>query len=209
MALGLTGAASTSSAAGAKTRCKGVTRALHGKKKQLRICHGLKTTPRLSPTTKPPSPPAPPRVGTKTNPVPVGANVRIDESWRLTLLAADPNQTDAIVAFQRGDPDNLTLPPLPGFQYLLARVSLTRTDTEPATFSPYSLDLTTVDGRIYDDAGPACGTYMDPLEADGVAQGQTAVGNVCWKIATADLQKLLMLYTDPFTGATTYFSLGL
>jgi len=127
----------------------------------------------------------------------------------LALLWADPNQTDAIVAFQRGDPDNLTLPPLPGFQYLLARVSVTRTDAESATFSPYSLDLTTADGRVYDDAGPACGTYMDPLEADDLAQGQAVVGNVCWKIATGDLTKLLMLYTDPFTGSATYFSLGL
>jgi hypothetical protein len=141
--------------------------------------------------------------------VPVGTVVQIDEGWKLAVLWADPNQTQAIQDAQRGDPDNLPEPVPPGFQFLLARVSVTRTDPEAASFSPYSLDLLTTDGTLYDDAGPACGTLLDGLEADDVPDGVTVTGNVCWKIASAQVSKIQMLYTDPFAGLETYFALGL
>jgi hypothetical protein len=139
----------------------------------------------------------------------VGTAAQVDDGWRLTVVWADPNQTQAILDAQRGDPDNLPEPPPPGFQFLLARVSVTRTDPEPATFSPYSLDLLAAGGTVYDDLGPACGTLLDELDATDVADGDTVTGNVCWKLATSDLSKVLMFYTDPFTGLPTYFSLGL
>jgi hypothetical protein len=141
--------------------------------------------------------------------VAVGTTAQIDDGWWLLVDWADPNQTQAILDAQRGDPDNLPEPPLPGFQYLLARVSVTRTDSEPASFSPYSLDLLAADGTIYDDAGPACGTLLDALDATEVADQQTVSGTVCWKLASAHVSKVLMFYTDPFTGEPIYFSLGL
>jgi hypothetical protein len=141
--------------------------------------------------------------------VPVGTVAQIDDGWRLEVNWADPNQTQAILDAQRGDPDNLPEPPLPGFQYLLARVTLTRTDSEPASFSPYSLDLLADDGTVYDDAGPACGTLLDGLDATEVPEGEKATGTICWKIAGAHVSKVLMFYTDPFSGEPIYFSLGL
>jgi hypothetical protein len=139
----------------------------------------------------------------------VGTVARIDDGWRLAVDWADPNQTQAILDAQRGDPDNLPEPPLPGFQYLLARVTLTRTDSEPASFSPYSLDLLAADGTVYDDAGPACGTLLDGLDATEVPEGQKVTGTVCWKISGAHVSQVLMFYTDPFSGEPIYFSLGL
>ena len=141
--------------------------------------------------------------------MPVGGAAQIDEGWQLSVLWADPNQTEAILDAQRGDPDNLPEPPPPGSQYLLARVSVTRTDSEPATFSPYSLDLLAADGTVYDDAGPGCGTLLDELDATDVPDGETVTGYVCWKLATSNVSKLLMFYTDPFSGLPIYFSLGL
>jgi hypothetical protein len=140
--------------------------------------------------------------------VPVGAVAQIGDGWRLVVDWADPNQTQAILDAQRGDPDNLPEPPLPGFQYLLARVTVTRT-AELASFSPYSLDLLAEDGTLYDDAGPACGTLLDGLDATEVPDGEKASGTVCWKLASADVRQVLMFYTDPFSGASIYFSLGL
>ncbi len=134
---------------------------------------------------------------------------QIDDAWKLTVLWADPNQTQAIQDAQRGDPDNLPEPVPPGQQFLLARVSVTRTDSEPASFSPYSLDLVASDGTVYDDAGPSCGTLLDVLEAFDVPEGTTVTGNVCWKIASTQVSKVLLFYDDPFSGIKTYFSLGL
>jgi hypothetical protein len=139
----------------------------------------------------------------------VGTVAQIDDGWKLVVDWADPNQTQAILDAQRGDPDNLPEPPPPGLQYLLARVSLTRTDSVPASFSPYSLDLLAADGTVYDDAGPACGTLLDALDATEVPDAQTVSGTVCWKLASTHVSKVLMFYTDPFTGESIYFSLGL
>jgi hypothetical protein len=139
----------------------------------------------------------------------VGTVAQIDDGWRLVVNWADRNQTRPILDAQRGDPDNLPEPPRPGFQYLLARVTVTRTDPEPASFSPSSLDLLADDGTVYDDAGPACGTLLDGLDATDVPEGQTVSGTVCWKLAGTQVNKVLMFYTDPFSGAPTYFSLGL
>ena len=210
------GSATAAPASSAVKRCKLVTKIVHGKKKRVRVCRKVKPSgntptkpPPPPPAPPPPPPPPPPPQGTPQNPVPVETAFQIDEGWRLTLLWADPNQTQAILDAQRGDPDNLPEPPPPGYQFLLARASVTRTNPEAATFSPYSLDLAAASVTVYDDAGPACGTLVDPLEADQLADGQTATGNVCWKIATTDLGRMLMFYTDPFSGGLTYFSLGL
>lgn len=148
-------------------------------------------------------------MGTHDNPVPVGTAVQIDDGWTLAVQWADPNQTQAILDAQRGDPDNLPEPPPFGQQYLLARVSVTRVDEEPASFSPYSLDLLAEDGTVYDDAGPACGTLLDGLDAFDVASQQTVSGTVCWKVANSRISRMQMFYTDPFSGSATYFSLGL
>ena len=141
----------------------------------------------------------------------VGAPAQIDDGWRLVLDWADPNQTQAILDAQRGDPDNLPEPPAPGYQFLLAHVTVTRTDPDPASFSPYSLDLLAEDGTVYDEGGRAssCGTLLDGLDATDVPDGQTASGTVCWKLASSQVSKVMMFYVDPFSGASTYFSLGL
>jgi hypothetical protein len=148
-------------------------------------------------------------VGSQGRPVTVGASAQVDDGWKLEVVWADPNRTQAILDAQRGDPDNPPEPPPPGSQVLLARVSVTRTDAESGTFSPFSLDLLTADGTVYDDAGSACGTLLDGLAADGVREGQTVSGEVCWKLPAIQVSKVLMFYVDPFTGAPTYFSLGL
>jgi len=124
------------------------------------------------------------------------------------VLWADPNQTQAILDAQRGDPDSLPEPVPAGHQFLLARVAVTRTAPDPASFSPFSLDLLTAAGNLYDDAGPACGTLIDGLLADELSEGQSATGDVCWKIAISDVHSVLMEYTDPFTGNVTFFALG-
>ena len=90
-----------------------------------------------------------------------------------------------------------------------SRGSPSRGLREPASFSPYSLDLLADDGTLYDDAGPACGTLLDGLDATEVPDGEKATGTVCWKLASADVRKVLMFYTDPFSGESIYFSLGL
>ena len=42
-----------------------------------------------------------------------------------------------------------------------------------------------------------------------VPGGETVSGTVCWKLASTHVAKVLMFYTDPFTGEPIYFSLGL
>ena len=204
-------AAASAPVSAQKKKCKVVTKVIKGKKKKVRVCHTIRPKPgggTIKPPPPPPPPPPRPAPGTQQNPVPVGAVAQIGDGWRLVVDWADPNQTQAILDAQRGDPDNLPEPPLPGFQYLLARVTVTRT-AEPASFSPYSLDLLADDGTLYDDAGPACGTLLDGLDATEVPDGEKATGTVCWKLASADVRKVVMFYTDPFSGESIYFSLGL
>jgi hypothetical protein len=200
-------AAASALAAGEKKKCKVVTRVVKGKKKRVRVCRQVK--PKPSGATTKPSPPPPPPLGARSNPVPVGAVAQGDDGWKLKVVWADPNQTEAILDAQRGDPDDPPEPPPPGSQFLLARVSVTRTDSEPASFSPYSLDLLAADGAVYDDAGPTCGTLLDELNATDVPDGATVTGDVCWELASSRVSRVLMSYTNPFTGVPTYFSLGL
>lgn len=193
---GVTVAAAAPTAA-EKKRCKVVTKVVHGKKKRVRVCRTVRP-----PTTDRPAP----ALGTQAHPVPVGKAVKIDLNWRLQVLGADPNRTADIVELQRGDPDNPAEPPPPGMQYLLTQVKVTRIAASAGTFSPYSLDLLAASGAQYSSA---CGIYIDPLDANGLTSGVTATGNACWQLASSDISKVLMLYTNPFTGRATYFSLAL
>ncbi len=81
---------------------------------------------------------------------------------------------------------------------------MTRTAADAASFSPYSLQLEASSGKSY---GDDCGTLLDGLTTDELSAGQSATGDVCWKIASTDVTKALMKYTDPFTGRATFFSL--
>ena len=181
-----------------KKRCKLVTKIVHGKKKRVRVC---RTPP---PTIDHPAPA--PAVGTQARPAPVGKAVKVDANWRVQVLGADPNRTQEIIALHADDPDNPSPPLSSGMQYLLARVQVTRVSASAGTFSPYSFELRTPAGAHY-DAG--CGTFPEGLDASDLAQDQSATGNACWTLPSGDVGKVSMLYTDPFTGRVTYFSLGL
>jgi hypothetical protein len=50
---------------------------------------------------------------------------------------------------------------------------------------------------------------LDGLDASEVPDGETVSGDVCWKLSSSHVGKVLMFYTDPFMGTDTYFSLGL
>jgi hypothetical protein len=193
-------AAGSTPAASAKKRCKVVKRVVHGKKKRVRVCR------RGKPKPAPTAPSGRPEPGTQTDPIALGAPAQVDQGWRVTVLTADANRTEEILDAQRGDPDSPPEPLPDGYQFLLARVTVTRTGADAASFSPYSLELRAASGQSYEDS---CGTLLDWLAADDLGEGQSATGDVCWKIASADVGKVLMRYVDPFTGRATYFSLGL
>jgi hypothetical protein len=197
---GLVLAAVSEAAAGPRDkRCKTVIKIVHGKKKRVRVCY----------TVKPPPPPPPPAPGGKDAPVPVGTAAQVDDGWKLTIVSADPNATASILDSQRGDPDNLPSPPPPGYQSLVARVTVARTAPEPATFSQYALDLISTTGASYGGGALSCGLIPDALDATGLTEGQTATGDVCWVLPRAEIHGVLADYTDPFTGNATFFTLGL
>jgi hypothetical protein len=194
---------STAAASPAEKRCKIVIKIVHGKKKRVRVCRTV------NPPPPPPPSPAPPAPGGKDSPIPVGTAMRVDDGWNVTIVSSDPNATQAILDSQRGDPDNLPAPPPPGYQFLVARLTVTRTAPEAATFSPYALDLVSSAGTTYSGGALGCGLIPDALEANDLVDGQTATGNVCWVLPAAEIHGVLADYTDPFTGKDTFFTLGL
>ena len=146
-----------------------------------------------------PTPPQPSgtQTGSRGDPHPAGATVRLDDGWELTVTDADADATDRVLAHNQCND-----PPADGHQFAIVEVAATYTgDDEPARFDgSYRLGAVGDAGAIgYRTFTDSCGVIPDALDDPETYQGGTITGNVCWQTRTADADTLAVhdTETDP------------
>src|SRR6266536_5860382 len=142
------------------------------------------------PPPPPPAPPPAPVVGTRSNPVPLGAPVDetfsfSNEHWRFRIVSTQPNATAAVMA-----ENQFNDPPAPGNQFFLATLEVTYVSGAAAR-SPGSVadDLRTVgpSNVVYSTFGNSCGVIPDGFLFKGdLLPGGTMTGNICWQVPSAE-----------------------
>jgi hypothetical protein len=139
----------------------------------------------------PGSAPATVKLGTRKHPLPVGVSGFLHHPfWSVTVVGFTPDAGELVAATK---PANN--PPKPDHQFAMARVRMTYAG--PGRRTPASLSLTAVgtSSVFYDPTGAdRCGVYPDDYtHASGVYAGGVVEGNVCWSVASADVDSLLLV----------------
>ena len=143
--------------------------------------------------------------GSRTDPIAVGTAAMLDGQWEVTVLWVTPDATAEVLAY---DPSNTA--PADGVQYFIARVKVTNTGVEDDSFSNWRLTLVDSSDRTYASFIDSCGFVPDELSSDTLAPGESAEGNVCWAIPSAEAEStaaLVMYDGDAFESERVYFSL--
>jgi hypothetical protein len=146
-----------------------------------------------------PSPPPPaPAVGTRANPVPLGAATDItfsvsNERWRLRIVSTQPNATAAVMA-----ENQFNDPPAAGNQFFIATVEVTYVSGVQA-WNPgirVANDLRAVgpSNVVYTTFGSTsrCGVIPDDISDKGdLLAGASMSGNICWQVPSAEASSLV------------------
>jgi len=138
------------------------------------------------------------------------------------VLSIIPNANDLVAASQRTGPH----PPIPGFQYFIARIQLKYVGTASQKFSTFSamrdredaaprlaaVGKSNIPYRAYvEPFGPnppgaqTCIYWPEKLPNKEMFPGETLTGNACWHVRTEDVPSLVM-FDDQ---ATKYLYLSL
>jgi len=147
-----------------------------------------------------PAPPAP-AVGTRTNPVPLGAPIDIidtfsQEHWRLRIVSTQPNATAAVMA-----EDQSNDPPTAGSQFFIATVKVTFVSgiraSNPGIRIAGDLKAVGPSNVVYSTLGTTsrCGVIPDAMSDKGdLLPGASSTGNICWQVPTAEAGSLIAFY---------------
>jgi hypothetical protein len=150
--------------------------------------------PALAPAPAPPTNTAP-KVGSRENPVPMGAAADLSDGWRVVVISTQPNATSAILSSNR-----FNKPPAADHQFFIARVQATYTGAGSkrfdGSFRLRAVGASAVSYRSFEDS---CGVFPDPISNTEVFSGGTITGNACWSIRSADAGSLLMFDQSPFS----------
>jgi hypothetical protein len=136
--------------------------------------------------------------------VPMASFAPVNRRWRVAVIDAIPDATQDVL-----DRNQFNDPPADDHQYFIATVSVRNTgstaDVFPATLLFRAIASSGHEYTTFDDF---CGVVPDAFFVEEIAPGQTHTGNVCWMVASADADSLVMLSTD-FSGEyeARYFSL--
>jgi hypothetical protein len=140
-------------------------------------------------------------VGTRTNPIPLGAPIDINdtfskEHWRLRILSTQPNATAAVMA-----ENQLNDPPAAGKQFFIATLKLTYVSGTRASNPGIRIagDLKAVgpSNVVYSTSGSAskCGVIPDAMSDKGdLLPGASSTGNICWQVPSAEAGSLIAFY---------------
>ncbi len=141
--------------------------------------------------------------GTRSDPIPIGETVRLDDDWELTVLGVEPDASEAIVAA-----DSFNDPPAPGKQFFMATVRVTYLGETSDEFSAWRLRAVGQSARAYDQFTDSCGwSIPDELESRELFTGGAIEGTICWAIDTADADSLVMYDGDQSSSKRVFFSL--
>ena len=155
-----------------------------------------------SPITHPGKTPTPtqtptPTLGSRDNPVPLGTAFEVANSetdhWEVTVLETTPNATDLVLAEDSFFSD----PPEEGNQFFIANVRAKYLGTDSTKFGGrYRLEALGDGGVVYTIPANSCGIIPNSLPNPELFTNGTIEGNVCWQIASADVDSLLMLLDE-------------
>ena len=171
-------------------------------------------TPTARPTATPmPTPTPEPVLGSRQNPVPFGLTVEVknEEStdhWEVTVMATIPDATKIVL-----DENPYNDPPEEGNQFYIVRVRAKYLGPDSTEFDgSYRLRVLGNSGVVYTTFENSCSFYGDPdrLPDPELFTNGTVEGNVCWEIASADADSLMM-FLEPESfylgGSRAWFSL--
>ncbi|MEZ4530671.1 MAG: hypothetical protein R2855_06525 [Thermomicrobiales bacterium] len=125
--------------------------------------------------------------GTRANPIPLGETARIHPDWELTVVSVTPDATEMILA-----ENTFNEPPADGQQYFLATVRLTYVGATSDQFYVSDLNAVGQSAVGYNQFDDDCGTIPNELPTRELFTGGTIEGNVCWAIASADADSLVL-----------------
>jgi len=148
------------------------------------------------------SPVAETGAGTRENPIPVGQTAALGEDWELTVLSVEPDATAAVMA-----ESTFNDPPAPGHQFFMATVRVTYVGASSDEFYGGSLRVVGQSAVAYDSWDDYCGSIPNELADRELFTGGTIEGNLCWSVATADVDSLVLYDSFEFSDERVFFSL--
>jgi hypothetical protein len=129
----------------------------------------------------------------------------LPDAWSVLVVSVTSNATETVLA-----QNQLNEPPMPGEQFVIARIQATNTGPGSARLGArFRLRATGDAGESYSTFENGCRVIPDEITDVEVPAGATIGGNVCWSIRSSDVNSLLM-YDSPSTmrhGPATYFLL--
>lgn len=140
------------------------------------------------PTKEPPTK-APAEVGTRDNPVPIGATRTIGD-WEVSVVSVDLDAADAVAA-----ENQFNDPPAEGHAFVMVGVSAKYVGTESGTFwVDVNGKILGADGNTFSDR---CGVIPEDLTDEGETfGGATIAGNLCYSAAAAQLDGASLIFEE-------------
>lgn len=127
----------------------------------------------------------------RTNPVPLGQNARLYDSWKMEVVSFTPDATASVLA------ENMfNDAPADGSQFAIVRVRATFTgtgsDSFDASFRLRAVGSNNVELSTFENS---CGVIPDEISSATVFSGGTIEGNICFQVRTSEVWSLV-LYDD-------------
>ena len=154
--------------------------------------------------TERPEPTEPPRLGSRSNPIPLGDAGQVQNfrtTWELSVVDITPDAWPII-----REENRFNEPPDPGKQFYLLRLRVKNVGEQRAFFVAYVKTTGEAAGLGYTTSGDTCGVYPGSNSREVFPGGQFEL-NVCWHVATADIPTLLMYWDERPTPGTVWFDL--
>ena len=160
-------------------------------------------TPQVEPTARPEPTPTP-RLGSRANPVPLGAAGVVRDSstrWEISVENITSDAWDLI-----REENQFNAPPEEGKQFYLLRLSAKNVGEQRRFFVPYVKTVGEARALGYTTSGDSCGVYPGSNSREVFPGGQFSL-NVCWEIFSDDLPTLMMYWDEWPTPQTMWFDL--
>jgi len=115
--------------------------------------------------------------------------------WELSVLSVTPDATDAVMA-----ENQFNDPPQPGNQFYVVELSATYVGNRSEAFALGPSITAVGNSAVAYGYNATCGVIPDPIdEFSDVFPGGTVFGNVCWEIATDDVDSLVLIVDPVFS----------
>ena len=161
--------------------------------------------PTRPPTPIPTATPTPaPRLGSRINPIPLGAYGEVRDfrtTWQLSVGEIDPDAWDIIQ-----QENQFNEPPDEDKQYYMLTLKVRNAGEQRAFFVDYVKTTGEAVNWGYTTSQDSCGVYPGSNSRELFPGGEFEL-NVCWHVAKADLPTLKMYWDESPTEYTVWFAL--